>query len=132
MEPRAPAFALLAGAFLAVAGLTLAAVSGPPYLSSEGVNGWMVVFAAALFTALLALPFVLEQRLRTTIPDRDRRWDRVVPIWGGAALAVLVIGLLCGTAAGFGGDSLVGSAGLLAAIEAGIVAVALFFVLLSG
>ncbi len=55
-----------------------------------------------------------------------------MPIWGGVALAVLVIGLLCGTAAGFGGDSLVGSAGLLAAIEAGIVAVALFFVLLSG
>jgi hypothetical protein len=47
------------------------------------------------------------------------------------ALTVLVLGLLIGAAGAFGGDSLAGSAGLLAAIEAGIVVVALLFVLLA-
>jgi hypothetical protein len=39
---------------------------------------------------------------------------------------------LAGASGDFAGDSLAGSAGLLAAIEAGLVVVALIFVLLSG
>jgi hypothetical protein len=127
-----PALLCLAGISVALAALVLAAVTGPPYLSGGAVNGWIVLFAAGLFAALLGVPFLVERLLRDALPDRDRRWDRVVPVWGAVALAVLVLGLLGGAAGGFGADSLVGSAGLLAAIEAGLVVVALIFVLLSG
>jgi hypothetical protein len=129
---RPAALAVVAGLGLAFAGLVLAGASGPPYLSVDGVNGWLVLYAAGLFAALLAIPFALEARLRQRMPERDSRWDRVVPIWGAAALAVLVVGALAGSGAGFAGDSLAGSAGLLATIEAGLVVVALAFVLLSG
>ena len=110
----------------------LAAATDAPYLSADGVNGWIILFAAGLFCALLALPFALEARLRDRVPERDARWDRVVPVWAAAAFAVLVIGVVAGSSAGFAGDSLAGSAGLLATIEAGLVVVALVFVLLSG
>ena len=83
-----PGLALFAGGMVAAGALILAAVSGPPYLSTDGVNGWIVLFAAGLFAALLATPFAIEGRLRAS--------------------------------------------GLLAAIEAGLVVVALVFVLLSG
>jgi hypothetical protein len=127
-----PALLGLTGLSVALAALVLAAVTGPPYLSGGGVNGWIVLFAAGLFAALLAAPFLVERLLRRALPDRDQRWDRAVPIWGGIALAVLALGVLAGAAGGFAGDSLSGSAGLLATIEAGIVVVALLFVLLSG
>ena len=74
-----------AGLLVAVAGLILAGVAGPPYLSSDGVNGWIVVFAAGLFASLVAVPFGVEARLRSRYPDRDARWDRAVPVWGGSA-----------------------------------------------
>ncbi len=121
-----------AGMLVAAGALMLAAVSGPPYLSSDGVNGWIVLFAAALFAALLAVPFAIEGRLRARNPESDARWDRVVPLWGAIALAVALVGFLAGAGGSFAGDSLAGSAGLLATIEAGLVVVALIFVLLSG
>lgn len=117
---------------VAAGALILAGVSGPPYLSTDGVNGWIVVFAAGLIAALLAAPFAIEARLRASDPESDARWERVVPLWGAIALAVLVAGVLAGAGAGFAGDSLAGSAGLVATIEAGLVVVALAFVLLSG
>jgi hypothetical protein len=129
---RAPLLVLLAAALLAVAALGLAAASGPPYLDSGGVNGWIVVFAGALFAALLAVPFAIERRLRASHTKDDARWDRAVPLWGAVALAVLVAGALVGAGGGFAGDSLAGSAGLVMAIEAGLVVVALGAVLLSG
>jgi hypothetical protein len=129
---RAPLLVLLAAALLAVAALGLSAASGPPYLDSGGVNGWIVVFAGALFAALLAVPFAIERRLRASHTKDDARWDRAVPLWGAVALAVLVAGALVGAGGGFAGDSLAGSAGLVMAIEAGLVVVALGAVLLSG
>ena len=127
-----PVLVVLAGGLVAAGALVLAAVSGPPYLSTDGVNGWLVLFAAALFAALLAVPFALERRLRGSHPQSDARWDRVVPVWGAIAFALLVAGILTGASGAFAGDSLAGSAGLLATIEAGLVVVALAFVLLSG
>ncbi len=127
-----PVLAVLAGVLVAAAALILAAVSGPPYLGTGGVNGWIVVFAAALFAVLLATPFAIEGRFRASRPESDSRWDRVVPIWGAIALALLVAGILTGASGGFAGDSLAGSAGLVTTIEAGLVVVALGFVLLSG
>jgi hypothetical protein len=129
---RGPGLVVFVGLSLCAGALVLAAITGAPYLSADGVNGWIVVFAAGLFAAFGALPFALERRLQPSHPDRDERWDRVVPVWGAVALAVLAAGLLAGVGAGFAGDSLAGSAGLLAAIESGIVVVALVFVLLSG
>ncbi|HSF01430.1 MAG TPA: hypothetical protein VLA62_00375 [Solirubrobacterales bacterium] len=112
--------------------LILAEVSGPPYLSTDGVNGWIVVFAAGLFAVLLAAPFALEGRLRASDAESDAGWERVVPLWGAIALAALAAGVLAGVSGGFAGDSLAGSAGLVATIEAGLVVIALAFVLLSG
>jgi hypothetical protein len=115
-----------------VASLALAAASGPPYLSTGDVNGWIIVFAAALLAALLALPFAIEARLRDAHPDSDSRWDRAVPVWGGIALIVTAMGALVGTAGGFAGDSLAGSAGLVATGAGGLVLIAVLSVLLSG
>ncbi|MEK6327764.1 MAG: hypothetical protein AABM66_09640 [Actinomycetota bacterium] len=126
------ALAVLAGVLVAAGALILAAVSGPPYLSSDGINGWIVLFGAGLFAALLAVPFAIEVRLRAKNPESDARWDRVVPLWAAIALAVVLVGILTGAGGGFAGDSLAGSAGLLATIEAGLVLVALVAVLLSG
>jgi hypothetical protein len=121
-----------AGLLVAVAGLVLAGVAGAPYLSSEGVNGWIVVFAAGLFAALVAVPFGVEARLRSRYADRDARWDRAVPVWGGIGLLVLVAGALVGAGGSFSGDSLAGTAGLLAVVEGGLVVVTTLSMLLSG
>jgi hypothetical protein len=121
-----------AGLLVAVAGLILAGVAGPPYLSSDGVNGWIVVFAAGLFASLVAVPFGVEARLRSRYPDRDARWDRAVPVWGGIGLLVLVAGALVGAGGSFSGDSLAGAAGLLAVVEGGLVVVTTLSMLLSG
>ena len=121
-----------AGLLVAVAGLILAGVAGAPYLSSDGVNGWIVVFAAGLFAALVAVPFGVEARLRSRYPDRDARWDRAVPVWGGIGLLVLVAGALVGAGGSFSGDSLAGAAGLLAVVEGGLVVVTTLSMLLSG
>jgi hypothetical protein len=129
---RVPALVVLAGALVAGVALILAAASGPPYLSTDGVSGWIVLFATGLFAALLATPFAIEGRLRTSQPESDARWDRVVPLWGAVAVALVVAGILTGASEGFAGDSLAGSAGLLTTVEASLVVVALLFVLLSG
>jgi hypothetical protein len=129
---RAPTLVCVAALAVGVASLALAAASGPPYLSTSGINGWIVVLAAALLTALLALPFVIEAQLREAHPESDSRWDRAVPIWGGVALIVTALGALIGTAGGFAGDSLAGSAGVVATGAGGLVLIAVLSVLLSG
>jgi hypothetical protein len=129
---RAATLACLAAVAVGVGSLALAAASGPPYLSTGDVNGWIVVFAAALLAALLALPFAIEARLRGAHPESDSRWDRAVPIWGGIALIVTALGALIGTAGDFAGDSLAGSAGLVATGAGGLVLIATLSVLLSG
>jgi hypothetical protein len=129
---RVPVLAVFAGVMVAAGALILAAVSGAPYLGSDGVNGWIVLFAAALFIGLLAVPFALEGMQRARRPESDARWERVVPAWGAIALAVLLAGVFAGASGSFAGDSLAGSAGLVATIEAGLVVIALGAVLLSG
>lgn len=129
---RRAALVALAGASIAVASLALAAFTGPPYLSSDGVNGWVIVFAAGLFTALVATPFGIEAGLRSRYADRDARWDRAVPAWGAIGLLVLVAGALAGAGGGFAGDSLAGACGLLALAEGGLVVIAVLSMMLSG
>jgi hypothetical protein len=129
---RAPTLVAVSGLSVAAIALVLAAVSGPPYLGLSGLNGWLVVFAAALFATLLAVPFLLERRLRRDYADSDARWDRAMPVWGGIALLAVGAGALIGLTGDFAGDSLAGSAGLVLAGEGGLVLIAVASVLLSG
>lgn len=116
------------GTATAVVSLLLAAAAGEPYLSGDGVNGWLVVFAAGLLAALIAFPFGLELRLRDRYPEHDKRWEVSLLIWGAAAAVVLGMALL----AGFDTGTLAGAAGLIAAIEAGGVIATIVVWLLSG
>jgi hypothetical protein len=116
------------GAATAVVSLVLAGAAGEPYLEADGVNGWLVVFAAGLLAALIALPFGLELRLRDRYPDRDRRWEVSLLLWGALAVVVLAIAFL----AGFDTGTLAGAAGLIAAIESGLVIATIAVWLLAG
>jgi hypothetical protein len=129
---RAGALICGIGLLVAALSLVLAAVAGPPYLGLSGINGWIIVFAAALLAALIAIPFVIEVRLRGAHSDSDARWDRAIPIWGGIALVVTVVGAVIGASGDFAGDSLAGSAGLVAAGAGGLVLIAVATALLSG
>ena len=141
---RPAALAALAGAATALVALLLAAAAGGPYLTAERVNGWVVLFAAGLLLALVMAPFLLEDWLRrrrgpaASVPEegasqlRDERWEGAALAWGGITLAVLAIAIPVGLAESFSGDSLAGTAALLATIEAGLVLVALLAWLLAG
>ena len=151
---RPAALAAFGGAAAAVLSLLLAAASGGPYLTADRVNGWVVVFAAALLVALVAAPFVIERKLRTgsvpSVPSdvnnpadpaawgqrgqtpKDERWEGASLAWGGISLAVLAIAIPIGLAESFSGDSLAGTAALLATIESGLVLGTLLAWLLAG
>ena len=118
----------LGGGSTALVSLLLAAATGAPYLEADGVNGWLVVFAAGLLAALVAFPFGLELRLRERYPDRDRRWEVALLIWGGAAIVILLVAFVNG----FDTGDLAGAAGLIAAIEAGLVVATVGVWLVSG
>lgn len=92
----------------------------------------MIVFAIALFAALFAVPFVIEAKLRAAYSDSDSRWDRAVPIWGAVAVLLVGVGALIGATEGFAGDSLLGSAGLVAAGVGGLVVIAVASMMLAG
>ena len=113
---------------MAVVSLLLAEATGAPYLAADGVNGWIVVFAAGMLATLIAFPFGLEVGLRERVLDRDRRWEVALVSWGGVAIAILAIALV----AGFDTVSLAGAAGLIAAIEAALVVGTIAVWLLSG
>jgi hypothetical protein len=131
-DPRAAALGAAAGVGAATLGLVLAAVTGGPYLTSGDVNGWLVLFALGLLGALVASPFLIESLISSSRDDVEARWDLALPLWGAAALAVGGIGLLVGLASGFSGDSLGGSAGLIAVIESGLVVLTLAALILAG
>jgi hypothetical protein len=116
------------GGATALVSLILAGATGEPYLEADGVNGWIVVFAAGLLAALIAFPFGVELRLRERYADRDRRWEVSLLVWGGLAAIVMLIAIF----AGFDTGTLAGAAGLIAAIEAGLVIATIGVWLLSG
>jgi len=124
-DPRRALLAAGGSAGVAVLGLLLAAVTGGPYLTSGDVNGWLVLFALGLLGALVAAPFLIESLISSSRDDVEARWDVALPLWGATALAVGAVGLLIGLAGGFSGDSLGGSAGLIAVIESGLVVLTL-------
>ena len=125
---RVAALLAVGGGATAVVSLLLAGAAGEPYLEADGVNGWLVVFAAGLLAALVAFPFGIELRLRERYADRDRRWEVSLLVWGGLAAAILLIAFL----AGFDTGTLAGAAGLIAAIEAALVVATIGVWLLAG
>jgi hypothetical protein len=118
----------LGGGLVAILALVFAGAAGEPYLAADGVNAWIVVFAAGLLAGLVSMPFGLELRLRERYPDRDRRWEVSLLIWGALAGALLALAL----AVGFDTGTLLGAAALLAAIECGLVLATIVVWLLSG
>ena len=133
---RPAALAALGGAATALVSLLLAVAAGGPYLTAERVNGWIVVFAAALLLALTMAPFLLEGWLRGRRPPtgdglRDERWEGAALAWGAVSLAVLAVAVPVGIAESFSGGSLAGTAALIATIEAGLVLGALLAWLLA-
>jgi hypothetical protein len=128
---RRPALALTAGLAVAVVALPLAAASGPPYLSLNALNPFLVVFAIGAFVALFAVPFLIHGRLGGRL-EEDARWERALVRWGGVATAAIGIGLVVGLPSGFASDSLAGSAGLTLTVEAGLVLGTLLIWLIAG
>lgn len=128
--PR-PALFIAAGLATALVSLALAGAAGPPYLSLSELNPWLVVFAIGLFAALFATPFAIHARVGGLL-EADARWERALLLWGAVALAALGLGLLAGLPSGFGSDSLAGSAGLVAVVEAVLVLGTLAAWLLAG
>jgi hypothetical protein len=130
-EARFPRTALLAGLGVGTIGLILAGATDGPYLTSDDVNWWIVVFAAGLFAALFALPFAIERRLRPRVEDEEKRWERALLLWGGVSAVVLAAGVIAGATAGWSGRELAGAAGLIVTIEAGLVLATMIAWLLS-
>ena len=125
---RFAALLAIGGAGTAVVSALLAAAAGEPYLEADGVNPWIVVFAAGLMAALIAFPFGLEVRLRERYPDRDKRWEAALVVWGLVAGALLALGLI----AGFDTATLGGALGLILALEAALIVATVVVWLLAG
>ena len=132
-KERLPRLAAVSGLAVAVSAMLLASATGAPYLTADGVNGWIVVFAAGAFAALFATPFMIERRLRAAIADSDKRWERALLYWGAISIVALGAGILLGASADWAsGDSLAAAAGLLLTIEAVLVLGVMVVWLLSG
>ncbi len=125
---RFAALLALGGAATAAVSVLLAAAAGEPYLEGDGVNVWIVFFAAGLMAALIAFPFGFEVRLRDRYPDRDKRWEASLVVWGLLAGALLATGLV----AGFDTSTLGGALGLILVIESALVVGTVVVWLLSG
>lgn len=132
MSPRAPALGVLAGLGAAAIGLLLAGSAGPPYLTAGDVNGWIVLYALGLLGAVFASPFLIARTLADSRGEAEPRWDYALPLWGALALALGGLGMLIGLGADFAGDSLAGSAALIAIIEASLVVLILGLMMLAG
>jgi hypothetical protein len=131
--PSGPALGLTAAAAVALGALVGAAVSGGPYLDLDSLSPWLVVFAAALFGGLFAVPFAANRALLASRPERAEAWEGAMVAWGIIASVALGAGLLLILVGEFDpADSLADAVGLLLAIEAGLVAVTLLIWALSG
>ncbi len=127
---RRPALFLAIGGGTAFASLLLAAAAGPPYLSLDALSPWIVTFAIGLFSALFATPFALHARLSDEL-EGDARWERALLIWGGVALGVLGIGVICGLPSGFDSGTLFGAIAIVAVAESILVLATLVVWMLS-
>lgn len=120
-------------AALAVVSLIFAGLAGGPYLDLSDLNVWVAAFAVFAFAALFSVPFALERLLSSSDPERAEHTERAMMIWGAVATAALALGGLLMAAGGFSpASSLADAAGLLLAIDAGLIVVTLLAWLLAG
>jgi hypothetical protein len=122
VDGDAPRLAIAISGGLAAIGLLIAGFGDSPYLSADGLNAGVVLFAIGLFGALFAVPFYLERGLRATEPDRDRRWERALITWGFCAGAVLVAGALLWLVFGLHGSSLGGAITIVVLLDGALIA----------
>jgi hypothetical protein len=118
-ERRATLF-VVAGAATAIVSIPLAAAAGPPYLSLDSLNPWIVTYAIGLFAALFATPFLIHARLGGEL-EADARWERAMLWWGAVAVAVLGASAICGLPSGFDADTLGGAIGIAGIADAGLI-----------
>jgi hypothetical protein len=131
--PSWPLIALAGGLVVAAISVLLAAVDGPPYLSLSSLSPWIVVFAAAAFVALFAVPFAANRLTVAADPSRAEGWERAMLLWGAVALVTLGLGVAMIAVGGFSpARSLDDAVGLLLAIEAGLVVLVLLAWILAG
>jgi hypothetical protein len=131
--PSGPLLAAAAATGGAVVCLLLAGLAGGPYLDLSELNLWVAGFAVFAFAALFSVPFAVERLLKAADPERAEHWERAMMIWGAVATVALLIGAALIGLGGFEpGGSLADAAGLLLAIEAGMVLVVLLAWLLAG
>ena len=121
-EPVAPWPLVAAGAGVraSVLALIAAAGAGPPYLTLDDLNPWIVVFALAAFGALMAAPFAIDRALDRVNPGEADHWEKAMAAWGGICLVITTIAALFV----FSGDfsavrHLADAAGVILLIEAG-------------
>jgi hypothetical protein len=124
--------AIVVGGIVALLGIPVAAAVGEPYLGADGINAGLILLGAGLFAALFAIPFLVEQGLRASESDRDRRWERALIRWALAAGAVLAVGALLGIAFGLTGGSLGGSIAIVVLGDGTLIAGTLVAWMLSG
>jgi hypothetical protein len=125
--------ALLAGVGLSAACLVLAALVGPPYLDLSSLNPFVAAFAATAFAALFAVPFAANRLLVRARPERAESWEPAMLVWGGVALALLLLSaLLVFPGELSAAESLADAAGLVVLIESGLVVLVLVGWLLAG
>jgi hypothetical protein len=128
-----PLIALAGGLAAAAISILLAAVGGPPYLSLSSLSPWIVLFAAAAFVALFAVPFAANRLTVAADPSRAEGWERAMLLWGAVALLTLGLGVALIALGGFSpARSLEDAVGLLLAIEAGMVVLVLLAWVLAG
>jgi hypothetical protein len=124
--PAWPLIALAGSLGVAAVSVLLAAVDGPPYLSLSSLSPWIVVFAAAAFAALIAVPFAVNRIIVAADPSRAEGWERAMVLWGAVALATLGLGAVMISIGGFSpARSLDDAIGLLLVIEAGMIVLVL-------
>ena len=135
VEPGAawPTIGIVGGSAVALMSIALAAVAGSPYLSFSSLNPWIALFAVALFVALCAVPFALNQRIVGRDPEKTEAWEQAMVVWGAIAFVVLALGAVLIFAGEFSPSaSLADAIGLLMTAESGLVLGVLLSWLLSG
>ena len=121
-EPVAPwpLVAMGVGLLASVLALFAAKGAGPPYLTFDDLNPWVVVFAVAAFGGLMAAPFAIDRTLDRINPPEADHWEKAMAAWGGICLVITTLAALLV----FGGDfsaarHLADAAGVILLVEAG-------------
>lgn len=132
MSARASLQLAVAGLAVAAAGAIGVAGGEEPHLSLSDLDPWLVVYALGLIVALGAGPYGLYDRLAPRIEDKDARWDMVLSVWGGIALAAGLCFVALGLIGGFAAASVTGALAIVGVAVCTIVVGCLAVVMVAG